>query len=84
MITMKAENLVAQKMKEVARQEGVPIIENKPLARSLLHLGELDQYIPSDMIEPVAEVIRYVMELKEKEQKEQEDIWYGTDSEEQE
>ena len=63
-IKAKGENLIAQRIKEIARREGIPIMENVPLARGLLAQGEVDQYIPSELIGAVAEVLRWVQSLE--------------------
>ncbi|NRA29277.1 MAG: flagellar biosynthesis protein FlhB [Parvularculaceae bacterium] len=56
----KGRNLIALKMREVAQQHNVPVIENPPLARAL-HAGlEEDQPIPPQFFKAVAEVINYV------------------------
>lgn len=62
-VLAKGENLIAKRMIEIAREEGIPIMGNVPLARALLENGQLNQYIPSDLIEPVAEVLRWVAQL---------------------
>ena len=59
----KGENLNAAPIIEIAREAGVPIMENVPLARALLADAEVDRYIPNALIEPVAEVLRWVREL---------------------
>ncbi len=56
---------LAQKMKEAAAEAGVPIMENVSLAQALFSLAEVDNYIPRDLIEPVAEVIRWVYEQRQ-------------------
>jgi type III secretion protein U len=56
----KGEGAVAQRMRRAAREAGTPVIENVPLARALWHSGEIDKYIPDELIEPVAEVLRIV------------------------
>ena len=40
-------------------------MRNVPLAHDLFDHGNLDQYIPSDLIDPVAEVLRWVMEVRQ-------------------
>ncbi|MEM1381391.1 MAG: flagellar biosynthesis protein FlhB [Pseudomonadota bacterium] len=56
----KGRNLIALKMREVAEQHNVPVIENPPLAR-VLHAGlEEGQPIPAQFFKAVAEVINYV------------------------
>jgi type III secretion protein U len=54
---------VAQYMKAVAREAGVPVMENVPLARALYAKAEVDQYVPADLLEPVAHVLQLVREL---------------------
>ena len=53
----KGEGAIAQAMRRVAEEAGVPILRNVPLARGLLARAEIGQYIPSEFIEPVAEVL---------------------------
>ncbi|OZG74349.1 EscU/YscU/HrcU family type III secretion system export apparatus switch protein [Hahella sp. CCB-MM4] len=66
-VTVKAKNHIAQRVKKIAAREGVPILENVPLARALYAEAELDNYIPSDLIEPVAEVLKWVASLESQE-----------------
>ena len=63
-VTAKGENLWAQRMVEVARQAGVPVLENLPLAHALNHRAALDQYIPSELVEPVALLLRELKNLR--------------------
>ena len=63
-ILAKGEGLLAKRMVEVARQEGIPIMENVPLARALYRDGTENAYIPKDLIGPVAEVLRWVQSLQ--------------------
>jgi type III secretion protein U len=58
------EGLMAQRIIEVAREEGIPIMRNVPLARALLQDGVENEYIPADLIHPVAEVLRWAQTLK--------------------
>lgn len=63
-VRAKGENLLAGRIIEIARQEGIPIMENVPLARALHEQASVDQYIPSDLITAVAEVLRWVAQLE--------------------
>ena len=63
-ILAKGEGPRALRMMEVAREAGIPIMRNVPLARALYHNGEENEYIPKDLIGPVAEVLRWVQELE--------------------
>jgi type III secretion protein U len=64
-ITAIGTDLIARRMIEAATEAGVPVMQNVPLARSLLETGLIDQYIPSDLIEPFAEVLRALQALTE-------------------
>ncbi len=55
----------AQLMKKAAQDYDIPIMENVPLAHALYDLAEIGQYIPRDLIEPVAEVIHWVYRQKQ-------------------
>jgi len=64
-VTAKGADLVAKKIREVAEENDVPIVENKPLARALYDTVDLDDEVPQEHYQAVAEVISYVMRLKE-------------------
>ncbi len=55
---------IALKIREVAEAHDVPVVENPPLARALHATVEIDQEIPAEHYQAVAEVIGYVMRLK--------------------
>ncbi len=57
---------IALKIKELAKENDVTIVENPALARSLHDGMEIDQIIPGDYYKAVAEVISYVFKLKNK------------------
>jgi flagellar biosynthetic protein FlhB len=59
----KGSDLIARKIREVAMEHGIPIVENPPLARALHGTVEIDQEIPPEHYQAVAEVIGYVMRL---------------------
>ncbi len=50
-------------MIEAATQAGVPVMQNVPLAHGLLENATVDEYIPSELIEPFAEVLRALRDL---------------------
>lgn len=54
---------IAQKIKALAAEHGVPLLEAPPLARSLYRHVELDQQIPGNLYAAVAEVLAYVFQL---------------------
>jgi flagellar biosynthetic protein FlhB len=59
----KGQDRIALKMREVAAENNVPVIENPPLARTLHATVEIDEEIPAEHYKAVAEVISYVMRL---------------------
>ena len=59
-------DLVALRIREVAEENDVPIVENPPLARALYANVELDREIPPEHYKAVAEIISYVFRLKGK------------------
>lgn len=63
-VTAKGTDLVAHKIKDLAIEANVPIVENPPLARALYASVEIDQEIPPEHYKAVAEVIGYVMRLR--------------------
>jgi flagellar biosynthetic protein FlhB len=56
---------IARKIREVATQHRIPIVENPPLARTLHATVEIDGEIPTEHYKAVAEVIGYVMRLRQ-------------------
>jgi flagellar biosynthetic protein FlhB len=60
----KGVDALALKIREVAGQHSIPIVENPPLARALHGTVEVDQVIPLEHYKAVAEVIGYVMRLR--------------------
>lgn len=63
-VVAKGVDFIALKMKELANECHVPIIENPPLARALHAHVDLDQEIPPEHYKAVAEIIRFVMMLE--------------------
>jgi len=55
---------IALKIREVAAEHNIPIVENPPLARALHATVEIDEEVPPEHYKAVAEVIGYVMRLK--------------------
>ena len=65
-VVAKGQDFIALKIKEVAAANDVPIVENPPLARALYASVEIDSPIPTEHYAAVAEVIKYVYQLKGK------------------
>lgn len=57
---------LAEKIKELAKKNDIPIVENKPLAQVLFKTVEVGSYIPVSLYKAVAEVLAYVYKLKNK------------------
>lgn len=64
MVIAKGMDLIALKIREIAKENNVPIQENPPLARGLFDAVEVDQEIPEQFYKAVAEIISYVFNLK--------------------
>ena len=62
-VVAKGEDYLAQKIKEVAREHHIQIVENKPLARMLFHNVELGEEIPPELYQSVAEVLAVVYKM---------------------
>jgi flagellar biosynthetic protein FlhB len=65
-VTAKGADLVALRIRKIAEENDVPIMENPPLARTLYERVELDQAIPPNLYAAVAQVIAFVFKLKKK------------------
>jgi flagellar biosynthetic protein FlhB len=63
-VIAKGSDKVALRIRELAKESDVPVIENPPLARGLHAAVEIDQEIPPEFYKAVAEVISYIMKLK--------------------
>ncbi|MFN9067372.1 MAG: flagellar biosynthesis protein FlhB, partial [Bdellovibrionales bacterium] len=62
----KGADYMAEKIKALARENNVPIVENKPLARPIYKTMKLKQVIPKELFVAVAEVLSYVYRLRRK------------------
>lgn len=65
-VVAKGRGFLAQKIKEIARDHGIPIVEDPPLARLIYARVEVEEYIPEDLYKAVAKVLAYVYKLKGK------------------
>ena len=65
-VVAKGAGVIAQRIRELAMQNGIPIVEKKPLARALYKHVKIDHPIPPDKYAAVAEVLAYVYQLKGK------------------
>lgn len=65
-VVAKGADFMAQKIKDIAKENKVEIVENKPLARMLYFNVEIDQEIPQELYQMVAEILAYVYRIKNK------------------
>ena len=65
-VLAKGVDFVAFKIREIAKNNGIPIVENKPLARSLYKMVEVNDIIPQELYVAVAEILQYVYTQKKK------------------
>ena len=68
-VVAKGEDYMALKIIELAEQHNIAVIENKPLARALYAMVDLDREIPVDYYQAVAEILAVVYRIKKKELK---------------
>ena len=64
-VLAKGEDLVAHRMVQIAKEEGIPVMQHIPLARAIWENVDIDRFIPADLIEPMAEVLKWVKEFHE-------------------
>ncbi len=65
-VIAKGQDHIALKIREIAKEHSIPLVENPPLARALYSSVEVDEEIPTTHYHAVAEIIRYVYKLKGK------------------
>ena len=63
-VVAKGKGYIAERIREIARENGVPVIERKPLARALFAAVEVGKEIPYELFKTVAEILAYVYRLK--------------------
>jgi len=59
-VVAKGQDEVAARIREIAREHKIPLVENKPLARTLYSTVEIGREIPADLFEAVAQVLAFV------------------------
>ncbi len=60
MVLAKGQDLIALRIREIAEQKGIPVIEDKPLARSLYDAVQVDQMIPAEFYRAVAQILFFL------------------------
>lgn len=64
LVIAKGQDLVAEKIKEIAREHHILIVENKPVARALYEAVEVGEMVPAELYQAVAEILAYVYRIK--------------------
>ena len=64
-VVAKGRGFVAERIKAIARDHGVPMVENVPLAQALYKTAEVGDTIPAALFEAVAEVLAYLVRLRQ-------------------
>jgi flagellar biosynthetic protein FlhB len=72
-VLAKGTGFIAEKIKEVAKASGVPVVENKLVAQLLYKLVDIDEAIPENLYRAVAEILAYVYGMKKKQ------VWEGNE-----
>lgn len=62
-VVAKGADHVALKIREIARENGIPLLEDPPLARALYAIVEIDAEVPLELYESVAQVISYIFAM---------------------
>jgi flagellar biosynthesis protein FlhB len=66
-IVAKGKRKIAEQIKKLAREAGVPVVEDKPLARAMFDKVTVGEDIPYEFFAAVAEILAYVYKLRKKE-----------------
>ena len=63
-VLAKGQDIVAERIKKIARENRIPVLENKPLARALFDAVQVGDIVPRELYQAVAEVLAHVYRLK--------------------
>ncbi len=63
-VIAKGNGFIAERIKDIARENLIPVVEHKPLAQTLYKTVEIDDFIPVELYRAVAEILAYVYKLK--------------------
>jgi flagellar biosynthetic protein FlhB len=64
-VLAKGQGLIAQKIRTMAEENSIPVIENKPLARALMAQVDVGESVPQELYRAVAEVLAFIYRLKD-------------------
>lgn len=62
-VVAKGADEVAIRIRQIAKEHGIPLVERRPLARALFEAVEVGQYIPDRFYQAIAEILAYIYEL---------------------
>jgi len=62
-VVAKGKGIVAERIREIARQHRIPLVEDKPLARALVRV-KLDSFVPEELYRAVARILAYIYKLR--------------------
>ncbi len=65
-VLAKGKDLIAQKIKEIAAEHDIPIVEDRPLAQLLFKSVDIDEQIPPDLFKAVAQILAYIYQMKKR------------------
>ena len=65
-VVAKGADFVAQKIKLIAKENDIVMVENRPLARAMYDQVEIGQKIPEEFFKAIAEILAYVYRIKRK------------------
>ena len=65
-VVAKGAGVIAHRIKEIARENNIPLMEDKPLARALYKAVEIGEEIPANLFQAVAEILAHVYSVKQK------------------
>lgn len=65
-VVAKGADFLAERIKKIARKNGVPLVENKPVAQVLYKMVDVEQSVPENLYKAIAEILASVYSLKQK------------------
>ena len=63
-VVAKGVDYLAQQIKKIAEEKGIPVVEEPPLARNLYYNVDINEEIPEDLFKAVAQILAYVYQLR--------------------
>ncbi|MPW24808.1 flagellar biosynthesis protein FlhB [Alkalibaculum sp. M08DMB] len=66
LLTAKGADYIAEKIKDIAKENNIPIMESKALARNMYSKVEVGDYVPVELYKAIAEILAIVYQIKEK------------------